>query len=48
MVLESSVCVGGAALASHGRGHRFNPCHAHQHNHSARNLGTAACQQIGG
>ena len=21
----------GAALASHGRSHRFDPCHAHQH-----------------
>jgi hypothetical protein len=23
----------GAALASHGRSHRFDPCHAHQHKH---------------
>jgi hypothetical protein len=35
----------GAALASHGRSHRFDPCHAHQHK---RVLGVpmgAVCQQ---
>jgi hypothetical protein len=26
----------GAALASHGRGHRFETCHAHQHEQSSR------------
>ena len=26
----------GAALPSHGRSHRFKPCHAHQHKHPPR------------
>jgi hypothetical protein len=39
----------GAALASHGRSHRFDPCHAHQHKHLPgillRHLLPADCQQ---
>ena len=39
----------GAALASHGRSHRFDPCHAHQHKRVAESPATAQlpadCQQ---
>jgi hypothetical protein len=38
-------CVG-AALASHGRGHRFETCHAHQPKRFSASLERAACQKI--
>jgi hypothetical protein len=36
----------GAALASHGRSHRFDPCHAHQPKRLPGPLERAACQKI--
>jgi hypothetical protein len=38
-------CVG-AALASHGRGHRFETCHAHQAKRFSASLPRAVCQKI--
>jgi hypothetical protein len=35
-----------AALASHGRSHRFDPCHAHQHKRLLGSRCHAGCQQI--
>ena len=36
----------GAALASHGRGHRFDPCHAHQPKRFPAPILRAVCQKI--
>jgi hypothetical protein len=36
----------GAALASHGRGHRFETCHAHQPKRLPGSLQPAVCQKI--
>jgi hypothetical protein len=45
MVLESGVW--GAALASHGRSHRFDPCHTHQPRRFPASVARAACQKTG-
>jgi hypothetical protein len=39
------LCVG-AALTSHGRSHRFDPCHAHQRKRFQVSLQQAVCQRI--
>jgi hypothetical protein len=36
----------GGAKSSHGRSHRFNPCHAHEHKQPSSPLGDPRCQQI--
>jgi hypothetical protein len=35
-----------SAVLSHGRSHRFDPCHAHQHKRFPDSLEWAACQKI--